>query len=458
VNQDGSVDSFVAQRQKHRIVIDVNTGNAVTVSQVLGQADYGTVVSDYRIRMQIEGLEGTYRYVCPRDECRDQMILSKVRSRDKDPYRFYFKHRRHENSCAGTAHLSAREICALQFNGAKEGADHLLFKQRIMESIEADPTFGKPDAEKHWVDDTNGKWRQPDVQVMRGDQRIALEVQLSTTFLHVIAERMKFYRDTGGHLIWIFRDLDISNYRQAEDDIFYANNGNAFRVTDQTVARSKAMGRFAIECAWMEPVINAEGIKEEQRTAIVFFDQLHFDVGKNGAPRAYYFDCEAARARAIQVSATLPAIQRFERYWLARSFDATEWSAVREVLLKFGVSVPEYQHSDPFEQLLNVLYSVKYGRMIGYNYIKQPFADLGHHLFDRRKGFLRVFHLAIATFDRIEQVKGDDLNGNLERKARKEETGYFACIKRCDPDYDLPEELRSTVALLFPELPAAKIR
>ena len=66
--------------------------------------------------------------------------------------------------------------------------------------------------------------------------------------------------------------------------------------------------------------------------------------------------------------------------------------------------------------------------------------------------------MAIATFDRIEQVKKDDLNGSLEGKARKEETGYFACIKQCDPDYDLPEELRSTVALLFPELPAAKMR
>lgn len=452
------MSDLAAIERKHPFVLDTETGDDVTLEQFLSNADYGTVVGELRMKLEIDGLDGRPRYVCPLPECRDGMSLKKVKVLDKSPHRFYFKHRHNENKCTGTQHLASSTISAIKFNGAKESRQHIEFKKRVVESIEADPSFEDCATERRWVQADGGRWRQPDVQARRGAQRVAFEVQLSTTFLHVIAQRMKFYRDNHGVLVWLFRDLNFSKYLQAEDDIFYANNRNAFRVTDETVARSKATGRFAMECAWMEPVIKAEGIKEEQRTVIVFFDQLHFDVGKNGAPRAYYFDCEAARARASQVSATLPAIQRFERYWLARRFDATEWAAVREGLLKLGASVPEYQHSDPFEQLLNVLYSVKHGRMIGYNYTKQPFADLGHHLFDRRKGFLRVFHLAIAAFDRIEQVKRDDLNGNLEGKARKEETGYFACIKRCDPDYDLPVELRSTVALLFPELPAAKIR
>lgn len=445
------MNSFVALRQKHRIVIDVNTGHAVTVSQVLGRADYGTVVSDYRIRMQIEGLEGTYRYVCPRDDCGDQMILSKVRSRDKDPYRFYFKHRRNENSCAGTAHLSAREICALQFNGAKESAEHLAFKQRIMESVEADLTFGKPDAEKHWVDDTNGRWRQPDVQVMRGDQRLALEVQLSTTFLHVIAERMKFYRDTGGQLIWLFRDLEISNYRQAEDDIFYANNWNAFRVTDQTVERSRAERRFALECGWLEPVIRSDGVTFEERKQQIYFDQLKFDVGRNGAPRAYFFNTEAARERADQVSQTLPWVRRFETYWLSEGDQLTEWDALRNGFLTQGIELPEFRGERPFYQMLNMLYSIKHDRMVGFEYQSETYVRLGHHLFDQHKCLLGLFHRAIKVYGRTAVLDAEDRTEKFRRKADR----YLPLVKQRHPDYTMDTKLRAVACFLFPEIDPA---
>jgi len=450
------VSSFAALRQKHRIVIDVNTGEAVTVDQVLGDADYGTVVGDYRMRMQLEGLDGTYRYICPQPECCDQMVLKKVRSQDKDPFRFYFKHRHNENVCAGTEHLSAREICALKFNGAKESADHFAFKRRIVESIEADPTFEKPETEKRWVDDTNGKWRQPDVQVKRGGERIALEVQLSTTFLHVIAERRKFYRDTGGRLIWLFRDLNILAYRQAEDDIFYANNWNAFRITDQAVEQSCREHRLALECGWFEPVIRSEGITFEERKKQIYFDELKFDVGKNGVPRAYFFDTEAARERAERIGRTLPLVRRFETYWLKEKFNADEWRSLREGFSAQGVSLPEYPHTAPFEQLLHVLYSVKHGRMVDYGYTQAPFLDLAHHVFDRRKGFMRVFEHAMETYGRTALLTSEKNYPRFEAKAVGP-NGYRRKIADRDPAYVLDPSLHGVVAFLFPELDAAFI-
>jgi hypothetical protein len=98
--------------------------------------------------------------------------------------------------------------------------------------------------------------------------------------------------------------------------------------------------------------------------------------------------------------------------------------------------------------------------MIGYNYKSRPFAVLGHHLVDRRRPFLRVFHHALDVFGRIEQVKQDDHNHRLELKAKGENGwgGYLERIKQGDPAYDLPEELRATVTLLFPELSPKYIR
>lgn len=454
------MSELAAVQRKHPFVLDRDTGGVVSLEQFLGEADYGTVVGELRSKLAIDCLDGHPRYVCPIPECGDPMTLKSIRVQDKTPHRFYFKHRHRENDCTGTHHLPARAIDAHKFNGAKESLQHLKFKRLIVESIAADQSFTECLTETHWVDGDGVRWRQPDVQARRGRQRIAFEVQLSTTFLHVIAERMKFYRDNNGALLWLFRNLDFSRYRMAEDDILYTNNRNAFCVTEETAAASKEQRRFALDCMWMQPIIRAEGIHEEQCTKRVYFDQLTFDVGKNGAPRAYYFDCEHAREHAERVRPTLPIVQRFERFWLKSGYDSKEWAIVRDQLRRLGAWVPEYRIEDPFYQLINTLYSVKHGRMIGYNYKSRPFAVLGHHLVDRRRPFLRVFHHALDVFGRIEQVKQDDHNHSLELKAKGENGwgGYLERIKQGDPAYDLPEELRATVTLLFPELSPKYIR
>lgn len=451
------MSELAAKIRKHEFVLDTQTGEDVSLDQILGAADYGTVVGEIRMKMQMDELDGKARYVCPLPGCGDHMMLKKVKVREKDPHRFYFKHRSNENQCAGTANLPPSMISALKFNGAKESVQHLAFKRLIVESIEADSTFGKAETEKRWVEADGGKWRQPDVQAKRGDQRIAFEVQLSTTFLHVIAQRMKFYRDNHGVLIWLFRDLNFSKYLQAEDDIFYSNNRNAFRGTDETAALSRETGRFALECAWMEPVIRAEGIRYEERRQKIFFDQLKFDVGHNETPRAYFYDCEAARARAQSVEQTLPWVRRFETYWLKEKFNIDEWHTLKNGLRGHGLALPDYPHTDPFEQLLHVLYSVKHGRMVDYGYTQAPFLALAHHLFDRRKGFIRVFEHALQTYGRTTLLTSEKNYPRFEAKAVGP-NGYRRMIAEGDPAYDLDPSLRGVAAFLFPELDPAFIR
>ncbi|WP_407066812.1 DUF6035 family protein [Extensimonas sp. H3M7-6] len=53
-----------------------------------------------------------------------------------------------------------------------------------------------PKTEETWKGSI-GEWRRPDVQAKFGDLRMAFEIQLSTTYIRVIAERQEFYLREG---------------------------------------------------------------------------------------------------------------------------------------------------------------------------------------------------------------------------------------------------------------------
>ncbi len=92
---------------------------------------------------------------------------------------------------------------------AKESPAHIRLKEIVKESLENAPNFSEVAVEKVWRGMDRSKWRKPDVQALwKGTTRIAFEIQLSTTFLHVIAERRLFYRDEGALLCWIFKRFD----------------------------------------------------------------------------------------------------------------------------------------------------------------------------------------------------------------------------------------------------------
>ena len=77
-----------------------------------------------------------------------------------------------------------------RFAQCKEGAQHKRVKLWPDRATGADPQFSAIDTEKRWKDADGICWRQPNVQGKWRGHRIAFEVQLSTTFLHLIAECM----------------------------------------------------------------------------------------------------------------------------------------------------------------------------------------------------------------------------------------------------------------------------
>lgn len=367
--------------------------------------------------------------------------------------RFYFKHRFDTGECSGTRGMSPAAICAAKFAHTKESQLHKRLKALVVESLQADAAFSEVAAEKHWKDLDGVRWRQPDVQAIHGGHRLAMEVQLATTFLHIIAQRMTFYRRNDGRLLWLFRDLDVGAFRLAEDDIFYANNRNAFRITDETLERSRATGRFALECVWMNPT--TMGVAEVDTTRkIVFFDELTFDIGPSGAPRAYYFDYDAAVAQINaqmeeqgQRVADQALRTAMEQFVVAFDHDQTErsWQLLCERLRNRGFGLPTrfYGSGGPF-YLLQAAYSAKLGIPVMCKH--KNLLALANTLHQRHVGTLWVFFVLVAHYQR-----GQEFNRRRGYLWRDKLAGYWKdCLARSEavrPDRSFDDLL----AFLFPE-------
>lgn len=441
-----------AHDRTHEEVVDLETGAHITVADYIRDDSYGTIIADKRVKLENELVEGRVRFVCP--WCEQAMTLRSIPTQDKTEQRFFFKHRVDDGTCTGSKGKSAAQICALKFAHAKEGARHKQIKRWVEESLAADPRFSNTELEARWKSIDGVRWRQPDVQTTWQGQRIALEVQLATTFLHVIAERMTFYRGEGGRLLWLFGDLDPAAFRLAEDDLFYSNNRNAFRVSAETVALSKAHGRFALECAWHSPRLADGEVVDILERQVVFFDQLTFDVGSSGAPRAFYFDYDRASVEVEQARQTwwrerqdAPLREAVEAYVLAYDYsdeaDAA-WAPLRQRLRARGFDLPArfYGNKGPFYHL-QAAYSAKVGRPVMNR--QDNLLALANTLHQRHVGTLWVFLVLVAHFER-----GSDFNRpNVYKWRGKLKTYWDACLAR-DASVRPDRTYDDLLAFLFP--------
>lgn len=180
---------------------------------------------------------------------------------------------------------------------------------------EADPRLASVVTEKRWSGVLTGEWRKPDVRAMYQGIPVAFEIQLSTTYVNVIAGRRDFYLREGGLL------LDITNFdagarRLTQDDVFFNNNRNAFVVSNTTRDASVRESRFQLDCIWATPTL--VGTAELQRR-LVAFDELTLEQARQ---RAYYFDFDGAKlllktkAREDELHRLTPLREKFEAWWL----------------------------------------------------------------------------------------------------------------------------------------------
>lgn len=424
-------------------VLDLETGEYLQAATLIG-SDYGELMQ-LRMSLRTDIASGLPKYGCAL--CGVPVYL--VRRAQTE--HFFFRHQLEDGRCPAQTRgaLSEEEILARKYDGAKESRLHQRMKEWIVHSLKADPTFSEVQSEATWKSVGGKRWRRPDVRAKYGDLPVAFEVQLSTTFIRVIAERRHFYLSEGGLLFWVFGRFEESDRRLTEDDVFYNNNRNAFVVSDETAAASVQAGQFQLDCHWCNPAA-AAGPLEYGRVA---FSQLTLD---QSSQRAFYFDFDGellalrARERETRLAMDVPLRARFDSFWLTYMTDGTQddatWLSLRRELKDRGVALPRFLGQFSQRQLLNALYSAREGRPVGFGF--GTFIEVAHWIASSHKGYLRAFRQALEVYGRAEQLRSEDQTGKWRDKVSR----YRPKLQANDPAYTSINPYPELTSFLFPEL------
>lgn len=385
--------------------------------------------------------------------CSSPLLLVRTQERC-----FHFRHHpsiENETGCSISTKgkLSPDQINRIKYNAQKESQAHIRLKGIIRDSLLADKSCSAPQVEKVWkglrVAD-RATWRKPDVQVERAGQRIAFEVQLSTTYLTEIVGRREFYRANSGAVIWVFQSFDPTQTRTAEEDILYLNNHNVFIVSDATLERSESSGRMALDCWFARPrMINGQ-IEDEWCTEPVFLDQLTI---QPDLQLVYFFDYQAERD-ALEASSSLDSMrQDFHQFWLefgaeeSRNADVA-WTELRERMKNAlpDLELPRSYWQGPFHGAVSIMLSARYGRPVGYRHDR--LLNVTNTAFEYYKPFLLPFGWTLRDFGWNETLDQQDKKGTWAKRRAEIRAGMRAKNKAYQPD----DQFNQLFAFLIPEI------
>lgn len=440
-------------------VIDLDLGEIPNAKAVIGGQFYQDLV-DNRVQIVERMNSGSPRYLC--SECLTPVYL--VSTPDK---RFFFRHRSEEDeSCSAKTRsaLTAEEITARKYHGLRESQPHKHIKSLIERSLRADIVFSDIAVERNWKGTDSRRFRRPDVQAAHPQGKIAFEVQLSTTFLSVVAGRRSFYRSEGGLLVWVFGSFDAGYRRLTTDDLLYSNNSNIFIVDEETTELSERTGIFHIRCHHRIPVRDGAQVTDAWEEKVVAFADLTQD---REGQRLFLFDFQAAEAglraaiqkEADEVKAMAVRMDQADLYefWLehGRSFRHTPenratWRQLRERYERRGIDLPEFPDShEATRVMLSALYSARDGKPVGYKFSK--LVQVAHQVAEAYPSLFIAFYSAVDAYGHVDLLNKQDSSGKWRERLKGAE-GIFSRIKRDDPVFQPEDSVRTLMDFLFPEI------
>lgn len=422
-------------------VLDLRSGALIPSHEAIG-TDYGKTMA---LRMALR--EGIARkepiFACPL--CHIPVYMVSL----KETRKFFFRHELEDGRCSLQTRglLNEDQINALRYNGIKESQAHIRMKEIVAESLANDPRFSQVAIEATWVGLNHGGWRKPDVRAVFNGMPIVFEIQLSTTFLRVIAERRSFYLREGGLLCWVFKSFDGDRSRLTQEDIFYNNNRNVFLASEETLKASRKAGQLILDCRWAEPFTEDGQVKTRWNGRLAAFEELTVDLP---GQRIFLFDFEQSAASLQGIAKKESLRLEFDRFWLSNwtydTFDKRAWSRLRARLLDMDIGVSVSPGDSGLYALLNVLYSAREGRPVGWKFT--TLIEVAHRVGDGHKRLLRGFSLALAVYNRNEQIQAEDRTGKWKTKV----DAFAPLLKSNHPDYEPDRRFTKLIAFLFPEL------
>jgi hypothetical protein len=442
-------------------VTDLDTGEIVDAVRLITGHLYQDLIEE-RGRVVARIMAGSPRFVC--SICQVPIYLV---SRPEE-HIFYFRHRHEDGSCPAQTRspLSSDEICARKYHGLRESEPHKAIKALILRSLDADPAFSEVVAERNWRSrDGSGAFRRPDVQAEHPSGRVALEVQLSTTFLSVVVGRREFYRGEGALLLWVFGGFDPAFRLLTTDDLLFSNNSNVFVIDEETARISEDRRSFHLRCHYRRPVREGSRVTDKWEERLVAFDELTQDREGQRVFAVDYAAEEAALHSEIEAEAARWAAAReladrqdFLEFWRAygRGFRHTPatrevWAGLRERLAARDVELPLYPELDPeAAAMVTALYSVREGAPVIWKFGK--LVQVAHQLAENHPRQLLAFGHALKIYDRGQQIVEEDGKGRWRDRSAiiaARMRGYY-------PEFLPDVELMPLMRFLFPEV-AAKV-
>jgi hypothetical protein len=410
-----------------------------------------------RLSVRTSVLEGEPQYLCA--ECFTPVYLCCRRS----TRHFFFRHSIEDGRCSAITRgeLNHDEILAKKYNGAKESLLHRQMKQWVVESLYASGQFADIKQESRWQGSITGKWRQPDVSALYQGLRVAFEIQLSTTFLDVIALRRLFYLKEGGLLFWVFAKFDDGSRRLTMDDVFFNNNQNAFIVSSRTRDASCATADFRLDCIWSIPPYWSSTNEPQLQRQQVSFGELTLDPLKQ---QAYFFDyaaeCQKLQAEYAAERTSWPT--EFEHWWIKLADRVKSLDDHIDKVKDFPNGVPMHwsednmRHETPLQfygqdlrlpvAVLDAIYSVKYGRPIGID--RKHFIEVAHWFAPAYPRYLLWFRKALQVWGRGALLTEQDKSGNWAKRVREYKSDMRVNPKKFDAD----QTHQRLLEWLFPEL------
>ncbi len=370
-------------------------------------------------------------WVCPL--CRQPV---KIRGKRDGIKAMHFAHIADKLDCPIKTgkNYTKNQILRMKYNGQKESPTHFKLKNIIARSITKDKRFSDVKVDKRLTGICKD-WRKPDVSAVFKGQKVVFELQLSTTFLNVIAERNLFYQNNGIYIIWIFDNnrKNVENMRFMEKDIFYPNNHNAFFISEETNSNN-----FKLICGYEKPVIAACSFEKIWQLNEVDFGDLTFREDY----QVFWFDYENEKKK-IQKEIEKIEISEFGSIWIRLRDRQDKLNLIKkydDLFQNFGVDV------NPLEilSLLDCLYSIKYKKVIGHNF--QKIVQVLHLYFQselyRDQHFGELIFKAIRAFGARDVILKEDRTRKFYDRAKAYKKSKYIVSRKYDP----------ILKILFPEI------
>lgn len=251
-------DSFGAETLKIDKVIDVTTDTEIDAREFFKKP----VDEIFHVRRELQDaiICNNPKFVCK--YC-GQMVKISGRSTERGRASF-FSHLYDSDKCdlKTTTGLSRAYINAKKYGQYGESERHKMYKKFIEEALKDENSLKKGICDIQQEKTVFGihplfRWRRPDVYCRYNDIEIVFELQLSTTFASVIAERECFYKMNKIFLIWVFNFADNEEHVDLRNmmmkDIYFENHRNVFVIDEEAKKESLLRKELVLKCDWLEP-------------------------------------------------------------------------------------------------------------------------------------------------------------------------------------------------------------